>query len=175
MRKWFLVICPLAMLAVFLGFYLASKHKWDADAAQAAEIARKAQIQEDAKKASQDEAARVAARQRADNQKREEEAREKTRLDKWNADTRAIEAVTAQATQEADASSKEVAALELEADTLRKQKEKVNRQDFDLLKQVELSHAREQTAELEISRLVTMVNDRAVLAVTNPAANPVAR
>jgi hypothetical protein len=161
MKKWMYLIFPTAMLGVFLVFYLASKKKWDE-----AESARIAQVQQakeadEAKKTVAESAARVAATKRAADQKKEDEAREKAKQEKWDADSRAIQVVTDKANSEVAASNQTLAALQHQADTLRKKKEALNREDFDLLKQVELAQIHQRDSELEIQRTVQMIADRA--------------
>jgi len=161
MKKWIYVVFPMAMLAVFLGFYLENKREWDAAEAARVLSEQKAKAAEDARKSAAEAAARIAAQKRADDQKREEAAKEQARRDKWDAETRAIQAVTDRANAEAEAAGKEAADLEIQIDTLRKQKEQLNRADFDLLKQVELARVQERIAELEVERMVRMIADRA--------------
>jgi len=161
MKKWTYVVFPVVMLAIFLTFYSAEKRRWDA--AEAARILseQKAKAADDARKAAAEAAARIAAKKRADDQKREEAAQEQARREKWDAETRGIQAVTDRANAEAAALNREASELEIEIDALRQQKEKLNREDFDLLKEVELARARQRTAELEIERLVAIISDRA--------------
>jgi len=161
MKKWMYLIFPTGMLGVFLVFYLSSKKQWDEAEATKATQVRMAKEADDAKKAAAESAARIAAKKRAVDQKAEDDARDKARQDKWDAESRAIEAVTAKSNAEAAALNKEAADLELEADTLRKKKEALNREDFDLLKQVELARTRQRDSELDIQRTVTMIADRA--------------
>lgn len=172
MKKWSYIIFPAIMLGVFVAFYMASKKQWDEAEAQRTAEVQKAKEADDAKKAAAEEAARIAAHKRVEEQKKEEAEAEKKREDKWNAETAAIVAVTDKAKAEADASNKEAAELEVQIDTLRKQKEKLNREDFDLLKSLELARARQRDAELDIQRMVTMIADRAArsqMAAMHPA------
>lgn len=173
MKKWSYIIFPAIMLGVFVAFYMASKHKWDAAEAQRTAEVQKAKEADDAKKASAEEAARIAARKRVEEQKKEDAAFEQKRQDKWNAETAAIVKVTDTAKAEADASSKESADLELQIDNLRKKKEALNREDFDLLKNLELARSRQRDAELDIQRMVTMITDKAAqsqMAAVRPVA-----
>jgi len=65
------------------------------------------------------------------------------------------------ANAKATAYSKDSAALEIELDTLHKQKEQSNREDFDLLKQVELARVGLRAAEMENQRMVGMIAGKA--------------
>jgi type IV secretory pathway VirB10-like protein len=161
MKKWMYLVFPGVMLAVFLVFYLSSKKKWEEqEAAHAAQI-QAAKEADDAKKASAESAARIAAKKRSEDLKKEEDAYQKAKREKWDAESNAIKAVMDKSLADAAASTKEAASLEAEAAALRQQKDQLNGQDFDLLKKVELAQIRQRDSELEIQRTVRMIAERA--------------
>jgi len=161
MKKWMFVIFPGILLAVFLAFYFPNRAETEATLAkQAADAQHKKEV-DDAAKAAAQEQARISAKQRADDQAKEDAAREQAATDKWNATSREIQKTTDEANAKADASSKEASALEIELDSLQKKKEQDNRDDFDLLKQVELARVSQRAAEADIQRLVQMIGNEA--------------
>jgi hypothetical protein len=161
MKKWMFVIFPGILLAIFLVFYFPNKAATEATLAKQAHDAEVKKEADDAAKAAAQEQARISAKQRADEQAKEDAAKEQAAKDKWDATSRDIQKATDAANAQADAFSKDAAALEVELDTLHKKKEQDNRDDFDLLKQVELSRVTQRAAEADIQRLVEMIGNKA--------------
>ncbi len=161
MKKWMYVIFPAILLAIFLMYYrqemtvLMAKEK-----ARAENVARiKA---EDARKKKETE-----ERARSDNEKRmAEQAAEDAKIakdkeDKWNATGREIQADTDKALSETSRYQNQDADLDVQLAALQKAKEKANREDFEMLKEVELSRVAYETAQLEVERMVAMIASRA--------------
>ena len=127
-----------------------------------------------------DEKKKVAeTKARDDAKKRQEErdAEEKKKLDekmaRQAADDKKVSDQTAEYTAKANAAAKQVAALEIELDRLRKEKDKTSREAFDLAKQVELARIARRNAELEIQRMTEMVSRRAAeSSMTKPPVIP---
>ena len=161
MKKWMYLIFPSVMLAGFLVIYFSHKEK-----AEQKERAHIAQVAKE--KAEAEEKKKVAeAKAREDARKRQEErdAEEKKKADekaaKQAADDKKVRDQTAEYTAKGDAAQKQVAALEIELDRLRKEKDKTNREAFELAKQVELTRIARRNAELEIQRMTEMMIRRA--------------
>ena len=126
----------------------------------AAKIAEQ-QRQEAARKAAIEATARADAEKRTAERAAEEAKKEAEKLAKWDEEGRRIQEATDKYNAEADASSKKAAELEVQLSALRAAKEKLNRETFELAKQVELGKVNRRTAELEIQRTVQMVSRRA--------------
>lgn len=161
MKKWMYVISVGSMLAIFLFFYLTHvKEAEIRDKARAAQVAK--QLKEDANhkalieaKAREDATARAAARAA------EEAKKDAEKVAKWDADGQKIKDQTDKYNAEADRLSKEAAQLEIKLDTLRNDKEKSNRESFELAKRVELAKIAKRNAELETQRMTEMIARRA--------------
>jgi len=161
MKKWMYLILPSVLLAGFLVLYFSHKEK-----AAAKERAHIEQVARD--KAAADEKKKVAeAKAREDAKKRQEErdseekkkAEEKTA--RQAADDKKVHDAIAEYTAKGSTAAKQLAALELELDGLRKEKDKASRDSFELAKQVELARVARRNAELEIQRMTEMIVRRA--------------
>jgi hypothetical protein len=161
MKKWIFVIFPGILLGVFLAFYFPNHAATIAELQRQAEEVQRQKDALEAKKKADQEAAHKSAVEQAAKQQAEDAQKEAEAKAKWDAATAEIKRVTDEATAQADAYSKEANDLEIQLDALQKQKEQENRNDFDLLKQVELSRRAQRAAENEIQRLVDMIAQRA--------------
>jgi hypothetical protein len=161
MKKWMYLIFPGVMLAAFLVFYLS--HKKDAEEKERVHIAKVAQEKADleAKKKDAEQKAREDAKKRQDEREAEDRKKEEEKAAKQAADDKKVRDATAEYTAKANAAAKEVAAREAELDRLRKEKDKTNRETFEMAKQVELARIARRNAELEIQRMTEMIARRA--------------
>ncbi|HET7534819.1 MAG TPA: hypothetical protein VFJ90_00095 [Candidatus Didemnitutus sp.] len=164
MNKYYL-IAPAALLLAFLftpsvGYFSAQKeiearleaeNKRKADVA-AAEAARKAEIERKATLDAQKRQAERDAEEAAKIAKKEKDYADA--MNKLKDETNGYVADT-------DKLVKENAELEVQLAALRNQKEKANRETFELAKQVELAKVSRRNAELEIQRMVEMVGTKA--------------
>lgn len=161
MKKWMYLISVGSMTAVFMFFYFAhlkesekreAEHKialqkqLDAKAKEKAELEEKARI---------DAAAKTAARAAEDAKK------EADRVAKWEAAGLEIKTTTDTLNAEADKLAKEAASLEIQLNNLRNEKEKLNRENFELSKRVELAKINKQNAEMGIQRTTEWIARRA--------------
>jgi membrane protein involved in colicin uptake len=161
MKKWMYVISVGSMLAIFLVLYFAETKKHDErERVRAAEVAKK-KADEDARKAAIEAAAKADADKRAAQRAADEAKKEADRVAKWEAEGQKIKDATDKYNAEADRSARKAAALELQLTDLRAQKEKLNREAFDLTKQVELGKINRRTAEMEIQRITAMIATKA--------------
>jgi type IV secretory pathway VirB10-like protein len=161
MKKWMYIIFPGILLVIFLGLYFSSKKQTEErEAAKAAEAARIQQV-EDAKKKEAEEQARLDAEKRQKEQEAETRRKEAEHLKKWQDDYNKVVADRDRYNAQADANNKKASELEIQLDQLRRDKEKDNRDDFDMLKQVEKARVHERNAELEIQRMVEMIARKA--------------
>jgi hypothetical protein len=161
MKKWIYLIIPGIMLAVLFVIYLSHVEK-----AHAKEEARKVQIaqeksESEEKKRIAESKAREDAKKRQDERDAEEAKKLKEKEDRQAADDKKVRDAIAEYTAKAKAAADEVAKLELELDRLRKEKDQISREGFDLAKQVELARIARRNAELEIQRMTEMIARRA--------------
>jgi hypothetical protein len=161
MKKWMYLISPAIMLGLFLVLYMSHAEK-----THAKEVAQKAQIEKerleaDEKKKVAEAKAREDAKKRQEERDAEERKKEAEKAARQAADDKKVRDQTAEYTAKADAAAKQVAALEIELDRLRKEKDKTSREAFDAAKQVELARIARRNAELEIQRMTEMISRRA--------------
>ena len=161
MKKWMYVFGPGIMLAVFLFFYLTSKAETDRRMAE--EKVHKAQVEKEAeeKKAAAEKKAQEDAEQRNIARAEAERKAAQEKQDKYDAEMRRIQADTAKFNADVDRYAKEVSELTIQLDSLRKQKDALIREGFEMAKRVELAAVARRNAELEIQRLVQMLANRA--------------
>ncbi len=161
MKKWMYVISVGTMLAVFLALYFSeAKRIEEREKAHAAKVAEQKRL-DDEHKAAVEAKARADAEKRAKERADEEAKKEADKLARWEEDGRKLQETTDKYNAEANASSKKAAELEIQLSALRAAKEKLNREAFELAKQVEQGKINRRTAELEIQRTVEMISRRA--------------
>lgn len=160
MNKYY-IIAPAFMLAAFVFFYRGALAEMDIKEADHAKEVAVAKAQEDARRKE------IEAKAEADALKRqlERDAEEKAKLDKKEKEyLTAMNQLRDEAdkyTAEADKFAKDGNDLEVLLTNLRVQKEKVNREAFELAKAVELAKINRRSAEMEIQRLIEMVGTKA--------------
>lgn len=162
MKKFLYLILPAVMLAAFLftpGMgYLAAQKEIAARVAAREEAVRQTKAAEDAKRAEIQQRAEEDARARQRENEALERAKEEKKRKEYEDAVNKLKEETATYIRETEAFNKENAALEVELGKLRDRKESLNRENFDLAKQVELAKIERRTAELEIQRMVGMVS-----------------
>jgi hypothetical protein len=161
MKKWMYLIFPGVMLAAFLVFYLS--HKKEAEEKERVHVAKVAQekAEMEAKKRDAEQKARDDAKKRQDEREAEDRKKEADKAAKQAADDKKVRDATAEYTAKANEFTKQIASLEAELDRLRKEKDKTNRETFEMAKQVELARIARRNAELEIQRMTEMIARRA--------------
>lgn len=152
MKKWLYIIVPTAMLVVFTFFYFSQAKELDQR-----EVERQAQIEKDRKaeedrRAAIEEKARLDAAKRTAEREAEAAAKETERIAKWTAEGKEIIDATHAYNAEADNYAKDIAALEIKLDSLRKEKESLNTSVLAQSKRVEQARIDKRNAELEIQR-----------------------
>lgn len=161
MKKWFYVLAPSAMLAVFLFFYFASRAETEAREKAHQEEVAKAKAEADEKKHQAEVKAHEDAERRATEQAAEETKKAKDKQDKYDALMARIKDDTARANQSAEKYAAEVSEKTIELDALRKQKDTLTRDSFELQKKIEIAQVARRNAELEIQRTVDFIATRA--------------
>lgn len=161
MKKWMYLIFPGVMLGLFLVFFLSHQEEMEVREAD-----RKAKVEAKAAadKAQKDEAERK-AREQALAQAREREEKEQAKIEERRAKQAAADKKVADDTNaskaEGDRLRKEAMALEQQLKKLHEDKDRVNREAFELAKQVELGEVARRNAELESARMTEMIARRA--------------
>jgi hypothetical protein len=161
MKKWMYIIFPAILLTAFLFYYRQEMTKIAETQRIRAEQVEKQKAEDEAKKKEAEEQAKVSAEKRARDQKEADEKVAAEKEAKYQATSKQIKDETDQNNADADRFSKEASELEIELDALHQKREKLNREDFDLLKQVELTRVAQQTADMEIQRKVEMIARKA--------------
>lgn len=157
MKKWFYIIAPAAMLAVFSFFYVTHvKETREKDRIRKEEVAKQI-AQEATRKAEIEEQARLDAAARAADREAKATEKEAERIAKWETEGREIQETTDEYNKAADKLAREQSELEVKLDQLRKAKERANNEVLALAKQVELARIDKRNAELEIQRKTEMV------------------
>lgn len=164
------VVTPGIMFAAFLFFYFAAVK--DMEAKEKQQIAAKAAKD----KAEADRKADIEQKAVKDAQRRQEErevaeaAKEKKKEDDYKAVMTQLTTEANDYNAQADKLAKEAADLEISITQTRTNKEKLNRETFDLSKEVELAKINRRNAEIEIQRMVEMTGKK--VATTSIAIAP---
>ncbi|MEO7597431.1 MAG: hypothetical protein ABIV50_00760 [Opitutus sp.] len=161
MKKWMYVISVGGMLAIFLFFYFAFLKESEIKEQQRIEHVAQERKAEDARKAAIEEKARQDAAKRAAERTASEAKKEADKLARYEAESQKIQDATNAANAKADAYSKQISSLDIELNTLRSNKEKLNREAFEFAKKVEQARINKRNAELEIQRMTDIIAKRA--------------
>lgn len=161
MKKWIYLIIPSILLGLFLVFYFShQKETQEKQRVRSAALAKKLADEKAAKEAAERQAREDAAKKQAEREA-EEKRKENERRAKQAAIDKQIKDETDAARAEANKFAKEAQALEAQLEKLRKDKDRIGREAFDLAKQVELAKVARRNAELESQRMVEMISRRA--------------
>jgi hypothetical protein len=161
MKKWMFIIFPGAMLAIFLTFFLS--HKKVMEEAQAARDATVARQQQEAaaQKKADEEKAHADAVKRADARAKDEADKAAKKAADVAAKDKEVQDATDKALADGDKAAQESRRLEMALEDLRKAKDQLSREAFDLAQQVELAKVARRNAELEEQRTIEMISNRA--------------
>ena len=161
MKKWMYLIFPGIMLGAFLAVFFSHQKEAQAREKVRTELAKKLESEKAAKKAEAEKKASIDAKERQKAREKEDADKEAAKLAKQAAADKEVKDATDKALAEGDKAAKEVSALDIELDRLRKSKDKSNREAFDLAKQVELAKVAKRNAEFDIQRTTEMISRRA--------------
>jgi len=173
------VVTPGIMLGIFLFFYNgAVKDMHAKEERQRIEKVAKDKAEADRKAVIEQKALADAERR----QKEREAEDAKKAAEKEAAYAKVMAQLASEANEEnaqADKLAKEVADLEISISTARTNKEKLNRETFDLAKEVELAKISRRNAEIELQRMVEMagkkIADSSVAIAPPPPMQPPAK
>lgn len=154
------VVTPGIMFGIFLFFYNGAVKEMDAKVErQRIEKAEKDKVEAERKKVIEDKALADAERRQ-----KEREAEDAKKLAQKEAEyTKVMNQLasdTADENAQADKLAKEVGELEISISQTRSTKEKLNRETFDLAKEVELAKVNRRNAEIEIQRMVEIAGKK---------------
>jgi len=161
MKKWLYIIAPAVMLVVFTFFYFSQAKRLEEQEIARQEAIEQKRQEDEAKRAAIEEKARLDAAKRAEEREAEAAKKEADRVAKFLAEGAEIQQATDEYNAEADRYAKEIAALEIKLDTLRKQKEELNAQVLASAKRVEQAQIDKRNAEIEIQRKTEVMINRA--------------
>ena len=159
MNKSYFIV-PVVLLAVFAFFYTSSRKEMQAkDAAHQAEVARSKA--EDKKHKDEIEAKSLAdAQKRTDEREAADRAKEEKKVRDYDDAMKALKDEAGKYSGESDKLAKEAADLEIQLSQARTQRETLNRETFDLAKQVEQTKINRRNAEIEIQREIEIVGKK---------------
>ncbi len=161
MKKWMYLIFPGIMLGAFLIFFFSYQKEAEAREKARIEAVKKVEAEKAQKKADAEKKAAIDAKERQIAREKEDADKEAAKLAKLAAADKEVKDATDKAVLEGDKAAKEGSKLDIDLDTLRKNKDKANRESFDLAKQVELAKVAKRNAEFEIQRTTEMISRRA--------------
>jgi hypothetical protein len=153
MKKWFYVLFPTALLALFLVFYLSSREGdgGPRGGAQGGDGQGEGRGRRRRRRPPRPDGPDDAERRNVERAAEEAKAA-KDKEDKYNAEMARIKADTDKSNASAEKYAKEVSDLTIELDNLNKQKDRLTREAFELDKKIELPEVARHNAELEIQR-----------------------
>lgn len=156
MNKAYL-IAPLILLVAFGFIYSSAVKEMDAKAErQKMEKAAKDKVEAD-RKAEVERKATLDAQKRQAQREADDKAKEEKKLKEYNDALTKLKDEANDYAAQADKFTKEAADLDAQIAAARTNREKLNRDNLDLSKQVELAKISRRNAELELQRMVEMV------------------
>jgi hypothetical protein len=160
MNRFYLIV-PVILLGVFGGVYW--KHSQTAANESARRAAETDRIKDDelAKKTEAERVAKADAARRSAERETEEQKKEADKQARWAAEGKRIEEETARFADRIKELTEQTAHTEAELATLRAARTQVDRENFELAREVELARIAKRNAELEIQRAVDVVAERA--------------
>ena len=161
MKKWMYVIFPVILLGIFLMYYQQQMTVLTTKEKARAEAVARVKAEEALRKKESEERARKDAEKRIAEQTAEDARIAREKQEKWDAEGRRIQEDTDKALAETARFQNDDSALDIEIANLQRDKEKANREDFELLKEVELARVSYENAQLEVERMVSMIVNRA--------------
>jgi hypothetical protein len=170
------VVVPGIMFGIFLFFYNgAVKEMREKEAHQLAEKAAKDKIEAD-RKAEIEKKALADAERRQKEREAEEAKKAAEKEAAYNNVMKQLASDAAEENAQADKLAKEVGNLEISITQARSTKEKLNRETFDLAKEVELAKINRRNAEIELQRMVEVagkkIADSSVAIAPPPSMQP---
>ncbi|AOS46342.1 hypothetical protein Verru16b_03446 [Lacunisphaera limnophila] len=164
------LLVPGILLAIFLFFYLGAVKEMEAKAKAVAAAKALADTEEAARKAEIERKANEDAERRQQERDAVDAAKEAKKEADYLAVMTQLRTEATDYSAQADKLAKEVGALEIAISDARSNKEKLNRETFDLAKEVELAKINRRNSEIEIQRMIEMTGKK--MATTSVALPP---
>lgn len=161
MKKWIYLIVPGALLGIFLVFFFAHQKESEQREQQRITALNAKMAEEKAQKDAAEAKAREEATKRQKEREEEDAKKEADRRAKSAAIDKEIKDGIDAAVAEGNTYQKDINAKELELANLRKQKEALGLEAFDLAKKVELAKVAKRNAEMEEQRITAMIAEKA--------------
>ena len=160
MNRFYLIV-PIVLLGLFGGIYWQHSRTAATEAAAKATETERIKAEELAKKAEAERAAREEAARRAAAREAEEKAKEDEKRARWAAEGKRIEEETAAFAARVAELAEQTKRAETELTEVRAAKDALDRENFEIAREVELARIAKRNAELEIQRAVEVVAGRA--------------
>ncbi len=161
MKKWMYVIFPGLGLALFFAIYIPANARYNAGLESRAAAIAAAKAADEAHLHDIEERARQDSQKRAADNAKAEADKEAARIAKWKLQSDEIQHDTDGYNSDIAKYTKQVDELEKQLDELHTRKDQLTREDFDLMKEVELARVGQSNADLKIQRMVEMIATRA--------------
>jgi uncharacterized coiled-coil DUF342 family protein len=161
MRKWIYVLCPVALLGIFVFYYSIKSQEVEArEQEKAAQVAAQKAADADARHIIE-EKARLDAEKRAADRAAETAKKEAAKAAKYADYMAKLQDETDKANAQSAELTDKVAELQLKLDQLQKAKEEANQSGFDIEKAIELAEVQKGNADLESERMIAAIAERA--------------
>jgi chromosome segregation ATPase len=160
MRKWLYVLCPTALLGLFIFYYSVKSAEVEAHEKQRAEQIAAQKASDAAARHEIEEKARLDAAKRAADRLAEAARKDKQKQDKYNDNMAKLRDETDKANAQVSELTEKIGQLQMKLDALQKAKEDASQSGFDIEKQIELAEVEKGNADLQSERMVAMIADR---------------
>jgi predicted ribosome quality control (RQC) complex YloA/Tae2 family protein len=160
------LIFPIILLGLFGGIYWQHSQVAATEAATRASEMERLKNEELARKATAERTAREESTRRAATREAEELKKEEEKRIRWEADEQRIKEETAQFSKRGAELMSEIERVEKELAGVRVTKDRVDRENFEIAREVELARIAKRNAELEIQRAVEVVAQRAAHSIS---------
>lgn len=160
MNRFYLIV-PIVLLGLFGGIYWQHSRTAATEAAAKATETERIKADELAKKAEAERAARDEATRRAAAREAEEKQKEDEKRARWAADGKRIEEETAGFAARVAELTEQIHHTETKLAEVRASKDALDRENFEIAREVELARIAKRNAELGIQRAVAVVAGRA--------------
>lgn len=167
MNRFYLIV-PIVFLGLFGGVYWQHSRTAAAEAEVRAAETERIKAEELAKKTAAETAAREESARRTAAREAEEKKKDEEKRARWEADGRRIEEETTEFSGRVAELTAEIAKAEAALAAVRADKTRVDRENFELAREVELARIAKRNAELEIQRAIDVVAQRAARSASVP-------
>jgi predicted nucleic acid-binding Zn-ribbon protein len=161
MRKWIYVLCPVALLGLFIFYYSIKSAEVAAREKAKAELVASQKAADAAARHDIEEKARLDAAKRAADRLADAAKKDALKAAKYNDTMAKLRDETDKANAQVAELTDKIAQLQFKLDALQKAKEDANQSNFDIEKQTELALVQKGNADLQSERMVDAIAERA--------------